>query len=95
MDPLMTVLAGFFILMTTQFFYRLSMSSFSAQKRVFIVSVRRPYRLFFSILLNLSSYGYYKTTLSTKIFFLVLGAFSVLKLKVAKIPIQNGPFLAP
>ena len=24
-----------------------------------------------------------------------LGAFPVLKLKVAKIPIQNGPFLAP
>ena len=30
-----------------------------------------------------------------KHFFSVLGAFPVLKLKVAKIPIQNGPFLAP
>ena len=44
-----------------------------------------PIGFFFSTLLNLSSYGYYKTTLSTKIFFGVLGAFSVLKLKMAKI----------
>ena len=79
----MTVSAGFFILMTTQFFY--IMSSFSAQKRVFIVSVRTPYRLLYKILFKLSSYGYYKTTLSTKLFGGVLGAFSVLKLKVAKI----------
>ena len=85
MDLLMTVLTGFYRKVKIQILDRFSMSSFSAQKRVFIVSVRRPYRLFLPILLKVSSYGYYKTTLSTKIFFLVLGAFSVLKLKVAKI----------
>ena len=41
---------------------------------------------FFSILLNLSSYGYSKTTISTIIFFSALGSNSVLKLKAAKIP---------
>ena len=85
MDPLMTVLAGFYIKVKIQVLYRLSRWSFSAKKQVFIVSVRRPYRLLYKILFKLSSYGYHKTTLSTKLFGGVLGAFSVLKLKVAKI----------
>ena len=37
-----------------------------------------------------------ETTLSTKICFeTCVGAFLKLKLKVTKIPIQNGPFFAP
>ena len=68
MDPLMTVLAGFYRKVKIQILDRLSRWSFSAKKQVFIVSVRRPYRLLYKILFKLSSYGYYKTTLSTKLF---------------------------
>ena len=53
------------------------------------------YELFLPILFNLSSYGYSETTLSTKIFFSTYRCLFLLKLKVTKIPIQNGPFLAP
>ena len=61
------------------------MAIFGSKNNFDLCPLEGPIGFFFSTLLNLSSYGYYKTTLSTKKKFLVLGAFSVLKLKMAKI----------
>ena len=67
----MTVLAGFYIKVKIQVLYRLSRWSFSAKKQVFIVSVRRPYRLLYFIksFLNEAPMGTIRPPYQPKYFF--------------------------